>query len=268
MSLRMPYGWPARFVHAALLLLLFAAAPAEAKEVRILAFGDSLTAGYGLPPGQGFAPQLQAALRRNGVRAIVTDGGVSGDTVAAGRARLGWTLEGLGAKPDLVIVALGGNDMLRGLPPRQTRGDLEAILAELRRRGIRILVAGMVAAPNLGESYGREYGAIFPDLARKYGAALYPFFLAGVAGDARLLLADRIHPNFQGIKAMVTGIAPVVIEGSGEVGNPGALPGAPASRQAPLGSRGGAETRRVRGCWRGWRKRSRSCGAKRFYQPT
>ena len=211
MSLRMPYGWPGRFVHAALLLLLLAAAPAEAKQVRILAFGDSLTAGYGLPPGLGFAPQLQAALRRNGVRATVVNGGVSGDTTAAGRARLGWTLDGLGGKPDLVIVALGGNDMLRGLAPRQTRADLDAILAELRRRGIPMLVAGMVAAPNLGQAYGREYGAIFPELARKYGAVLYPFFLAGVAGDAGRVQADRIHPNFQGIKAMVSGIVPTVI---------------------------------------------------------
>ncbi|HMJ92732.1 MAG TPA: arylesterase [Allosphingosinicella sp.] len=185
--------------------------------VQILAFGDSLTAGYGLPSGLGFAPQLQAVLRRNGVPAVVTNGGVSGDTAAAGRARLAWTLDGMGAKPDLVIVALGGNDMLRGLPPTRTREDLEAIAAELKKRGIRFVVAGMLAAPNLGPDYGSSFNAIFPELARRHGAPLYPFFLSGVAGDSRLLLGDRIHPNFQGIKRMVTGIAPTVI---GALGRP------------------------------------------------
>jgi len=212
MRFRIPYGVLRGFVHAALLIGLASAGPAAAKEVHVLAFGDSLTAGYGLPPGQGFAPQLQAMLRRNGVRAIVANGGVSGDTAAAGRARLSWTLDGLPRKPDLVILALGGNDMLRGLSPRQTRQDLDAMMAELRRRGIRTLIAGMMAAPNLGPTYGGDYNRIFPDLARTYRAPLYPFFLAGVTGNERLLLSDRIHPNFQGIKRIVTGIAPAVIK--------------------------------------------------------
>jgi acyl-CoA thioesterase-1 len=199
------------FVHAAALIGLAWSCSAAAKEVHILAFGDSLTAGYGLPPGQGFAPQLQAMLRRNGVRAIVANGGVSGDTAAAGRARLGWTLDGLRRKPDLVILALGGNDMLRGLPPRRTREDLDAMMAELKRRGIRTLIAGMRAAPNLGPAYGGDFNRIFPDLARTHRAPLYPFFLAGVTGNERLLLRDRIHPNFQGIKRMVTGIGPAVL---------------------------------------------------------
>ena len=219
MKLEWPYGFGWAFVHAALTVGLATATPAEAnpgtETVRILAFGDSLTAGYGLPRDQGFAPQLQAMLRRNGVPAVVTNGGVSGDTAAAGRARIAWTLDGLGAKPDLVIVALGGNDMLRGLPPQRTREEMEAILAELKKRGIRFMLAGMVAAPNLGRDYGARFNAIFPDLARKHGAPLYPFFLSGVAGDSRLLLDDRIHPNFQGIKRMVTGIAPTVIEALG-----------------------------------------------------
>ncbi len=215
MSLRTPYGAARRLVHALLLIASAIAAPAAARDVHILAFGDSLTAGYGLPPGQGFAPQLQAVLRRHGVRAFVANGGVSGDTAAAGRARLKWTLDGLGRKPDLVIVALGGNDMLRGLPPRQTRSDLDFILAELKRRGIATLLAGMLAAPNLGPQYGRDYEAIFPELARRHGAALYPFFLEGVAGDARLSLPDRIHPNFQGVKRMVAGIRPAVLKALG-----------------------------------------------------
>ena len=219
MKLHWPYGFARAFVHAALAIGLAAASPAGAnpgsEPVRILAFGDSLTAGYGLPPGQGFAPQLQAMLRRNGIAAVVTNGGVSGDTTAAGRARLGWTLDGMGAKPDLVILALGGNDMLRGLPPKRTREDMEAIAAELNKRGISFMVAGMLAAPNLGPDYGSSFNAIFTDIARKHRAPLYPFFLSGVAGDTRLLLEDRIHPNFQGIKKMVTGIVPTVIEALG-----------------------------------------------------
>jgi acyl-CoA thioesterase-1 len=215
MRLRIPYGVLRGFVHAALLVGLVWAAPTAAKDVQILAFGDSLTAGYGLRPGQGFAPQLQATLRRNGVRAFVVNGGVSGDTAAAGRARLRWTLDGLRRKPDLVILALGGNDMLRGLAPSRTREDLSAIMAELKRRGIRTLIAGMVAAPNLGPAYGGEFNRIFPDLARTYGAPLYPFFLSGVAANKRLLLPDGIHPNFQGIKQMVTRIRPAVLAALG-----------------------------------------------------
>ena len=210
MALLIPYGALRRLVYA-LLLTAASAAPATAKDVHVLALGDSLTAGYGLPPGQGFAPQLEAALRRNGVRAFVADAGVSGNTAAQGRARLKWTLDGLRAKPDLAIVALGANDMLRGLPPAQTRSDLDSILAELKRRGIRVVIAGMLAAPNLGPDYRRAYESIFPDLARRHGAALYPFFLAGVAGNPALALPDRMHPNFQGIKRMVSGIAPTVL---------------------------------------------------------
>jgi acyl-CoA thioesterase I len=192
------------FVHAALLIALGSSDPAgakdEARDVHVLAFGDSLSAGYGLAQGQGFVPQLEDSLRRH----------VSGDTTAAGRARLQWTLDGLERKPDLAIVALGGNDMLRGLPPAQTRADMDAILAEFKKRGIKVVVAGMLAAPNLGPGYSSDFNTIFPGLARKYGASLYPFFPAKVAGDRRLVLPDGIHPNFQGIKKMVTGILPVV----------------------------------------------------------
>lgn len=216
MSLRMPYGALRRLVHALLLIVAASATPAEAKDVHVLAFGDSLTAGYGLPPGQGFAPQLEDMLRRNGVRAFVTNAGVSGNTAAQGRARLKWTLDGLKAKPDLAIVALGANDMLRGLPPRQTRADLDAIVAELKRRGIPVLIAGMLAAPNLGSRYMAEYNRIFPELARAHGTELYPFFLAGVAGNPALALPDKVHPNFQGIKKMVSGITPTVLRTLGK----------------------------------------------------
>ncbi|HYJ84029.1 MAG TPA: arylesterase [Allosphingosinicella sp.] len=214
MALLVPYGALRRLVYA-LLLMAASAAPAEAKDVHVLAFGDSLTAGYGLPPGQGFAPQLEDMLRRNGIRAFVTNAGVSGNTAAQGRARMRWTLDGLRSKPDLAIVALGANDMLRGLPPKQTRADLDSIVAELRRRDIPVLIAGMLAAPNLGSRYMAEYNSIFPDLARKHGAELYPFFLAGVAGNPSLALPDRMHPNFQGIKRMVSGITPTVLRALG-----------------------------------------------------
>ena len=211
MALRVAYGVRRLFVHAALLLTFAAAAPAAAQDVHILAFGDSLTAGYGLPQGQGFVPQLEDSLRRNGIRAHVIDGGVSGDTSRAGRARLAWTLDGLDRKPDLAIVALGGNDMLRALPPAETRANMEAIVAELDRRDIPVLIAGMLAPPNLGPRYGAEFNRIFPELARQYDAGLYPFFLRGVAGDRRLNLPDGLHPNFQGIKRVVSGILPSVI---------------------------------------------------------
>jgi acyl-CoA thioesterase-1 len=214
----MPYGAAKRIVHALLLLIVASIGmpgEAQAREVHVLAFGDSLTAGYGLPREQGFAPQLEDVLRRNGVRAFVTNAGVSGNTAGNGRARVRWTLDGLKRKPDLAIVALGANDMLRGIPPRQTREDLDAILAEFRKREIPVVLAGMLAPPNLGSRYISEYNSIFPDLAREYGAPLYPFFLAGVAGNPALNLPDRVHPNFQGVKRMVSGIAPTVLKALG-----------------------------------------------------
>ena len=212
MSLRLAYGVRRLFVHAGLAMSLSAAAaPAAAQDVHILALGDSLTAGYGLPSGQGFVPQLEDSLRRNGVRAFVTNAGVSGDTAAQGRARLKWTLDGLRRKPDLAIVALGANDMLRGLDPTRTRSELDTIMAEFKRRDIPVVMTGMLAPPNLGSQYRATYDRIFPDLARHYGAELYPFFLAGVAGDRRLNLPDGVHPNFQGIKIMVSGILPTVL---------------------------------------------------------
>ena len=215
MLLRVAHKARRLFVHAGLLMTLGAASAAPAqvpgKDVHILAFGDSLTAGYGLPTGQGFAPQLEDALRRNGVRAHVTNAGVSGNTASQARARVKWTLDGLKIKPDLAIVALGGNDMLRGLPPRQTRADMDAILAEFDSRGIPVLVGGMLAPPNLGSRFMSEFNSIFPEVARKYNAGLYPFFLAGVAGNPQLNLPDRVHPNFQGIKRMVSGILPSVL---------------------------------------------------------
>lgn len=182
-----------------------AAAPSASRSDAplILAFGDSLTAGYGLDRGLGFAPQLQAALRREGIRATVHDAGVSGDTSTGGRARLGWTLSGLPRQPDLAIVELGANDMLRGLPVAQAQANLDAVLAELRRRRIPVLLMGMRAAPNLGADYARRFEAMYPALAAKYRVPLYPFYLEGVAGQRRLIQPDGLHPNAAGVQVIV-----------------------------------------------------------------
>jgi acyl-CoA thioesterase-1 len=212
------YGRRGFLVHAALTALALPIAasaqtrPAPADEVHIFALGDSLTAGFGLPRELGFVPQLEAHLRRHGVPARLTNGGVSGDTAAQGLQRLAWTLDGLARKPDLAIVALGANDMLRGLPPAQTRAALDAILTELERREVKMLVAGMIAAPNLGADYARAFNPMFGELARAHGAAFQPFFLDGVAGDRALNQPDGLHPNFQGVKRMVSAITPRVIE--------------------------------------------------------
>ena len=204
------YGAVRRIVHLLLLWLATSAAPASAADRLIWALGDSLTAGYGLLPAQGFTSQLQHALRRAGISATVRNGGIAGDTSAQGKARLLWGLRGLGARPDLVIVELGANDMLRGLPPQQAEANLDAILAELRRRRIPVLLVGMRAAPNLGPAYRARFDAIYPRLARKYGVRLYPFFLDGVAGRRDLLQADGMHPNGQGVAIIVRRIAPSV----------------------------------------------------------
>lgn len=194
----------------ALLASILLPAAAQAADKLVLAFGDSLTAGYRLPPGQGFAPQLEAALRGSGVQARVHNAGVSGDTTAQGKARLNWVLASLKTKPDLVIVELGANDMLRGLSPTQAEANLDAILAELSRRRIKILLAGMVAAPNLGADYAQRFNPIYKRLAAKYRTGLYPFFLTGIVGDRSLHIGDAIHPNAQGVKVIVRGIAPYV----------------------------------------------------------
>ncbi|USI74574.1 arylesterase [Sphingomonas morindae] len=192
------------------MLGLATAASANPGAPLIWAFGDSLTAGYGLPPSEGFTAQLEAALRAQGVAATVRNGGISGDTMAQGRARLAWGLRGLGAAPDLVIVALGANDMLRGLPTTATEAQLDAILAELRRRHLRVLLAGMRAAPNLGAAYGQRFEALYPRLARRYGVAFYPFFIRASAGHPALTQADGLHPNRAGVAANIRAMLPAV----------------------------------------------------------
>ena len=181
---------------------------AQAGPIRLLALGDSLTAGYGLPAGQGFVPRLEAALRQRGRNVRVLDAGVSGDTTAGGLARLDWALA---ERPHAVLVELGGNDGLRALPPRQSRANLAAILDRLASRDIPVLLAGMVAPPNLGTEYGREFLSTFADLARERPEVVfYPFFLDGVAADPALNQPDGIHPNARGVEEVVRRILPAV----------------------------------------------------------
>ena len=178
----------------------------------VVVLGDSLYAGYNLAPGQGFAPALERALKAQGVAAQVVNAGVSGDTSAAGRQRLAFVLDGLPRKPDLVLVGLGANDMLRGLSPEATRENIDAICAELQKRGIPIMLTGMVAAPNMGPAYAAAFNPIYPDLAKKYAAPLDPFFLDGVIGTRALLLGDGIHPNPKGVETIVARVWPMVAD--------------------------------------------------------
>lgn len=187
-----------------------AATPAPADEKLVLAFGDSLYAGYGLAPGESFPAVLERELESTGLSLRMVNAGVSGDTSAAGLARLDFTLDGLPRTPDLAIVGLGGNDVLRGIDPKETRANLEAIVRNLDRRGIPVVLTGMIAPRNLGADYTGRFDAIYPDLARSYGAELDPFFLDGVITDPNLLLADGIHPNAAGVRVMAKRLAPVV----------------------------------------------------------
>ena len=176
----------------------------------IVAFGDSLYAGYRLGPNEGLAPQLQAALQAKGIKARVHGAGVSGDTSAAGKARLTFVLDNLERKPDVVVLGLGGNDMLRGIKPSETRANIAAMVAELDKRGIDVVLTGMLAAPNLGADYANAFNPIFPALAKQYDAPLLPFFLEGVMSDKTLMLDDGIHPNAMGVKKVVEKLSPLV----------------------------------------------------------
>ncbi len=193
---------------AAWLLPAAALGAAETAPVRILAFGDSLVHGYGLAADETFPIQLERALEREGHRVQVLNGGNSGDTTAAGLARLDWALADL---PDLAIVELGANDGLRGIDPGETYRNLDAIVKRLKAEGIAVLLAGMLAPRNLGADYVEAFDAVFPRLAEVHGVALYPFFLDGVAMRPELNQADGIHPNAAGVALMVERILPSVV---------------------------------------------------------
>ncbi len=177
--------------------------PVMGPELRVLAFGDSLFAGYGVKSSESYPAKLEAALRARGVNARIANAGVSGDTTAGGLERLDFTLSSQSQPPQLAIISLGGNDMLRGLPVEQTRANLEKIVGQLRSRGIKVVLMGLLAPPNLGQDYRGKFDAIYPALAAKHGAALVPFFLQPVMDKPDLLQADRIHPNALGIEEMV-----------------------------------------------------------------
>lgn len=188
-------------------LFLGLAGQADARMLKILAIGTSLTQGYGLPPGTEFTVQLQAALKRSGTDAAIENAGVSGDTSAGGLSRLDWSLAD---HPDAVILELGSNDMLRGIPPAETEKNLTAMLARLKTAHIPVLLVGMKAQRNLGPDYVKAFDAIYPRLAKQTGVLFYPFILDGVAMNPKLNQADGMHPNSEGVKVIVGKILPVV----------------------------------------------------------
>ncbi len=180
---------------------------ARSQPINIVAFGDSLTQGYGVGPGEAFPEVLQAALRRDGLDITVDNAGVSGDTTTGGLSRLDWSVP---QSADLVIVELGANDALRGISPEITRKNLDEILKRLTERGQKVVFAGMLAPPNMGEDYAKSFNAIYPDLAKKYDVTFYPFFLEGVAAQSELNQADGMHPNKAGVEAIVARMKPVI----------------------------------------------------------
>ena len=195
------------FVFFIMLGLMSMSTPLQARDITILALGDSLTAGYLLPDDMSFPSQLEAALRTKHYAVRVVNAGVSGDTAADGLARLDWSWP---TPCDIVIVELGANDMLRGQNPDGTIKVLGEILQKSQARGAKILLAGMKAAPSLGEDYQRKFDAIYPSLAHDFAVPLYPFFMEGVSGHPNKLLSDGLHPNAEGVRLIVAGILPQV----------------------------------------------------------
>ena len=182
-------------------------AASDAKPIKMVVLGDSLSAGLGLSASAAFPARLQKSLQSKGIAVDMINAGVSGDTSSGGRDRLAWSVpEGTQA----VIVELGANDALRGIDPAVTRGALSDILTRLKARGIAVLLCGMVAPPNYGSDYSARFNAIYPDLAKSFGVPLYPFFLDGVAADARLNQADGMHPTAEGVDVIVKNILPTV----------------------------------------------------------
>ena len=185
----------------------FQAHAASAPAIHIVALGDSLTAGYQLPQDAAFPVVLEKALRAGGFNAAITNAGVSGDTASDGLDRLDWSVP---QDTNAVILELGANDMLRGIDPKLTHDALAAILARLKARGVKVLLAGMRAAPQLGQDYASRFDAIYPDLAKTYDVPLYPFFLDGVAGNADLTQSDGMHPTRAGVETMVKAMLPAI----------------------------------------------------------
>ena len=205
---RPSYGHSRRLVQAlAFAAVLVTASHAATRTLRLVALGDSLTAGFGLSPGKAFPDRLEAALRAKGWDVKVINAGVSGDTAADGLARYDWAVP---RDADALIVELGANDMLRGMKPDATRAALAAILDKARAAHLPTLLAGMRAAPNLGPEYAAQFSAIYPALAKAYDVQLYPFFLDGVAGDPKLNQPDGLHPTGEGVEVIVERMLPAV----------------------------------------------------------
>lgn len=184
-----------------------AAAPAQAADCRLAVLGDSLAAGYGLAIADAFPERLQAALGEAGLACTVINAGVSGDTSAGGLARLDWVL---GDQPTHLLVELGGNDALRAIPTDTLEANLAGIIEGARERGVEVMLAGMLAPPNLGPRYAAAFEAVYPSLSERYDVPLYPFFLDGAIQDPDLMQADGIHPNADGVAVIVERLAPVV----------------------------------------------------------
>jgi acyl-CoA thioesterase-1 len=196
-----------RLAAAFVALLLIPLAGEAAGPPRILAFGDSLTAGFGLAAEQALPVRLAAKLKSEGVEATIVNAGVSGETTAGGLARLDWTLA---ERPDIVILELGANDALRGIDPNVTRANLDNMLAKLKATGVKILLVGMRAPTNWGVEYKRQFDTIYPELAQKYGVPLDPFVLDGVAMNPDLNQSDMLHPNERGVDVIAARMAPYV----------------------------------------------------------
>jgi acyl-CoA thioesterase-1 len=186
--------------------------PVIGEERHILAFGDSLFAGYNVEPEESYPATLERALRARGINVRVANAGISGDTTSAGLQRLAFTLDGQEQKPDLVILELGGNDLLRGIPPSATRSNLSAMIAEIQRRELPILLIGMRAPPNYGPEFQSEFDRLYSDLAAEYGLHLVPFFLEPVYSKPDLMQDDRIHPTAKGIEELVAFTSDEVID--------------------------------------------------------
>ncbi len=206
------YGAPRRVFNIALFAAMMAAIfvnPANAQQKRLLIFGDSLVAGYGLPREAGFIAQLDQALKEAGHEVVLIDGGVSGDTSAGGRARIGWSLT---ERPTHALVELGANDALRGVDPKETKKNLQRILDSLERAHVPVLLAGMRAPRNFGDDYADEFDDIYRDISGGISVALYPFFLEGVALQPELNQPDGIHPNVKGVAIIVQRILPDILK--------------------------------------------------------
>lgn len=180
---------------------------AASEPIAGVGFGDSLMAGYQLGAGEAFPDRLEAALKAEGFDVTVANAGVSGDTTAGGLSRLDWSVPD---GTDFVILELGANDALRGISPELTRDNLDTMIGRLKERGIDVILVGMLAPPNMGDSYAAQYNAIYPELAEKHGVPLYGFFLDGAITQGELMLSDGMHPNAAGVDKMVENFLPVM----------------------------------------------------------